>query len=376
MAWRVPLVDLDSLHRPLRGEILEGIARCLDRQNFILGEEVAKLEEAIAAYCEVPFALGISSGTDALLVSLMAYGISPGDEVITSAFSFFATAGVVSRLGATPVFVDIEEESFNIDPAGIEERFTERSRIIVPVHLYGQCAEMAPILALAEERGLVVIEDAAQAIGARGPDGSRAGSMGNIGAFSFYPSKNLGALGDAGMVTTREEGLFETLKRLRTHGAASRDYLHDTVGGNFRMDALQAAALSVKLAYLDDWTRKRRERARSYQALFEESGLIEEGWVRTPKAPADHVFHQYVIRVREREALREHLTEEGIATGIYYPIPLHLQPCFRDLGYGEGDFPVAERAAKESLALPMFPALTEDQQSMVVSAIDDFYRRG
>jgi len=375
MTWRVPLVDLDSLHRPIREEILEGIARCLDRQNFILGEEVAKLEEGIAAYCEVPFALGISSGTDALLVSLMAYGIGPGDEVVTSAFSFFATAGVVSRLGATPVFVDIEEASFNIDPARIEETFTERSRVIVPVHLYGQCAEMAPILALAEERGLVVIEDAAQAIGARDPDGRRAGSMGTIGAFSFYPSKNLGALGDAGMVTTREEGLWETLKRLRTHGA-SRDYLHETVGGNFRMDALQAAALSVKLRYLDEWTRRRRERARCYDGLFAESGLAEDGQVRTPKAPSDHVYHQYVIRVQEREALREHLTQEGIATAIYYPVPLHLQPCFRDLGYARGDFPVAERAAEESLALPMFPALTEEQQAMVVSAIAAFYRRG
>ncbi|MGH9390574.1 MAG: DegT/DnrJ/EryC1/StrS family aminotransferase, partial [Vicinamibacteria bacterium] len=249
------------------------------------------------------------------------------------------------------------------------------SRVIVPVHLYGQCAEMAAILALAEERGLVVIEDAAQAIGARDIEGRRAGSMGSIGAFSFYPSKNLGAIGDAGMVTTREEGLWETLKRLRTHGA-SRDYLHETVGGNFRMDALQAAALSVKLRYLDEWTRKRRERARSYDALFAESELAEEGNVRTPKAPSDHVYHQYVIRARERQDLRAHLAEEGIGTGVYYPVPLHLQPCFRDLGYGEGDFPVAERAAKESLALPLYPSLTDEQQSMVVSAIARFYRRG
>jgi dTDP-4-amino-4,6-dideoxygalactose transaminase len=375
MTWRVPLVDLDSLHRPIREEILDTISRCLDRQNFILGEEVAKLEEGMAAYCEVPFALGMSSGTDALLVSLMAYGIGPGDEVVTSAFSFFATAGVVARLGATPVFADIEEESFNIDPARIEETLTERSRVIVPVHLYGQCAEMAHILALAEERGLVVIEDAAQAIGARAPDGRRAGSMGSIGAFSFYPSKNLGALGDAGMVTTREDGLWETLKRLRTHGA-SRDYLHETVGGNFRMDALQAAALSVKLRYLDEWTRRRRERARCYDGLFAESGLTEEGQVRTPRAPSDHVYHQYVIRAQERDGLREHLTEEGIGTAIYYPVPLHLQPCFRDLGYAEGDLPVAERAARETLALPMYPGLTEDQQSMVVSAVATFYRRG
>ncbi len=371
MTWRVPLVDLDSLHRPIRDEILEAIARCLDRQSFILGEEVANFEEAAAAYCEVPFALGMSSGTDALLASLMAYGVGRGDEVVTSAFSFFATAGVISRLGATPVFADIEEESFNIDPARIEERLTARSRVLLPVHLYGQCAEMAPILALAEERGLAVVEDAAQAIGARDPEGRRAGSMGSIGAFSFYPSKNLGALGDAGMVVTREEGLFETLKRLRTHGA-SRDYLHQTVGGNFRMDAIQGAALAVKMRYLDEWTRARRERARSYDALFAESGLSDE--VRAPKAPNDHVYHQYVIRARRRDALRAHLTEQGIGTSIYYPVPLHLQPCFRDLGYVRGDFPVAETAAEETLALPMFPALREEQQSLVVSTIAAFYR--
>ncbi len=370
MSWRVPLVDLDSLHRPIRDELLEGLARCLDRQSFILGEEVAELEEGIAAYCEVPFALGISSGTDALLMSLMAYGIGPGDEVVTSAFSFFATAGVISRLGATPVFVDIEEESFNLDPAKVEERLTERSRVVVPVHLYGQCAAMAPILALAEERGLTVIEDAAQAIGARDSEGRRAGSMGNVGAFSFYPSKNLGAIGDAGMVVTREEGLFETLKRLRTHGA-SKDYLHESVGGNFRMDALQGAALSVKLRYLDEWTRERRVRAQCYDDLFDELELPE---VTTPKVPGDHVYHQYVIRAERRDALRAHLTEEGIGTAIYYPVPLHLQPCFRDLGYAAGDFPVAESAAETSLALPMYPALTEEQQSWVVSAIGAFYR--
>jgi dTDP-4-amino-4,6-dideoxygalactose transaminase len=282
---------------------------------------------------------------------------------------------VVARLGATPVFADIEEESFNIDPAGIEEKLTERSRVIIPVHLYGQCAEMTPILALAEERGLVVIEDAAQAIGARARDGRRAGSMGSVGTFSFYPSKNLGALGDAGMVTTREEGLWETLRRLRTHGA-SREYLHETVGGNFRLDAVQAAALLVKLRYLDEWTKKRRERAGCYDVLFAESGLTDEGQVRTPKAPSDHVYHQYVIRAQERDALRQHLTEEGIGTAIYYPVPLHLQPCFRELGYAEGDLPVAERAARESLALPMYPALTEGQQTMVVSAIAAFYRGG
>jgi dTDP-4-amino-4,6-dideoxygalactose transaminase len=370
MKLRVPLVDLEPLHRPIRDEILEAVARCLDRQSFILGEDVAGLEEALAAYCEVPHALGMSSGTDALLASLMAYGVGPGDEVVTSAFSFFATAGVVTRLGATPVFADIDEVSFNVDPARVEERLSERTRVLMPVHLYGQCADMNALLALAKERALVVIEDAAQAIGARDAEGRRAGSMGSIGAFSFYPSKNLGALGDAGMVVTREEGVHETLKRLRTHGA-SREYLHDTVGGNFRMDAFQGAVLRVKLRYLDQWTRERRERARRYQALFAESGLSE---VKTPKAPFDHVYHQYVIRAERRDELRAHLTREGIGTGVYYPVPLHLQPCFRDLGYARGDLPVAEKAAEEALALPMFPALTEDQQAVVVSAIAAFYR--
>jgi dTDP-4-amino-4,6-dideoxygalactose transaminase len=373
MAWRVPLVDLESLHAPLREEILEALGGCIDRQNFILGEAVENLEEALAAYCEVPFVLAVSSGTDALLAALMAYGVGPGDEVVTSAFSFFATAGTISRLGATPVFVDIEEESFNIDPARIEERLTERSRVLLPVHLYGRCAEMAPILTLAEERGLVVLEDAAQAIGARDREGRRAGSIGNLGAFSFYPSKNLGAMGDAGMVTTREEGLYEALKKLRTHGA-TRDYIHDTVGGNFRMDALQAAVLLVKLSHLDDWTDRKRGLARRYDSLFDDSGLCNDGTVRTPRAPDDHVFHQYVIRTPRRNDLRAHLAEEGIGTAVYYPLPLHLQPCFRELGYARGDFPVAERAAEENLALPLYPSLTEKQQALVVSSIAAFYR--
>jgi dTDP-4-amino-4,6-dideoxygalactose transaminase len=232
---------------------------------------------------------------------------------------------------------------------------------------------MAPILMLAEERGLVVLEDAAQAIGARDPQGRRAGSIGNLGAFSFYPSKNLGAMGDAGMVTTREEGLYEALKKLRTHGA-TRDYIHDTVGGNFRMDALQAAVLLVKLSHLDDWTDRKRELARRYDALFDDSGLGNDGSVKTPRAPDDHVFHQYVIRTPRRNDLRSHLAEEGIGTAVYYPLPLHLQPCFRDLGYARGDFPVAERAAEENLALPLYPTLTEEQQALVVSSIAAFYR--
>jgi dTDP-4-amino-4,6-dideoxygalactose transaminase len=374
MAWRIPLVDLEALHRPIREEILGAVTSCIDRQNFILGEAVERFETEIAAYCEVPFALGVSSGTDALLISLMAYSIGPGDEVLTTPYSFFATAGVVHRLGATPVFADIEEDSFNLDPALVSSGLSQRTRVIVPVHLYGQCADMAPILALAESRGLVVVEDAAQAIGARHRDGRRAGAVGEIGAFSFYPSKNLSAIGDAGLVTTRDESLAESLRRLRTHGG-SQEYLHEVVGGNFRIDALQAAVLTVKLRRLDEWTRRRQERARRYDELFQESGLAAEGDVRTPKAPFDHVYHQYVIRSPRRDGLREHLTAEGIATAIYYPVPLHLQPCFRDLGYARGDFPNAERACEESLALPIHPDLTEDQQNIVVAAIADFHRR-
>ncbi len=372
MAPRIPLVDLDALHRPIREELLAAAARCIDRQSFILGEEVERFESAIASYLEVPFALGVSSGTDALLVSLMATNIGPGDEVVVPAYSFFATAGVVSRLGARPVFVDIEQETFNLDPALVEARMSERTRAVIPVHLYGQCAEMDAISKLADRRGVTVIEDAAQAIGARDPHGRRVGTRGTIGAFSFYPSKNLGALGDAGLVVTRDEGLADTLKRLRTHGA-SRVYLHEIVGGNFRIDAVQAAFLAVKLRYLDEWIARRKQRARSYDRLFDESGLEAAESVRRPRALADHVYHQYVIRAPRRDELREHLGRAGIATAIYYPVPLHLQPCFRDLGYARGDFPVAEKASEETLALPMYPHLTEEQQRAVVAEIARFY---
>jgi dTDP-4-amino-4,6-dideoxygalactose transaminase len=372
MAWRIPLVDLEALHRPIREEMIGAVASCIDRQNFILGEAVETFEREIAAYCEVPFALGVSSGTDALLMCLMAYSIGPGDEVVTTPYSFFASAGVVHRLGATPVFADIEEESFNIDPELVAESLSPRTRVILPVHLYGQCADTAPILALAEARRLVVVEDAAQAIGARHRDGRRAGAVGELGAFSFYPSKNLSAIGDAGLVTTRDESLADSLRRLRTHGGSS-EYLHQVVGGNFRIDALQAAVLTVKLRHLDEWTRRRKERARRYDELFQESGLSDGGEVRTPKALSDHVYHQYVIRTTRRNALRDHLAAEGIATGIYYPVPLHLQPCFRELGYARGDFPNAERACEESLALPIHPDLTFDQQRIVVGAIADFH---
>jgi dTDP-4-amino-4,6-dideoxygalactose transaminase len=372
MDVRIPLVDLDALHLPIREELLAAVARCIDRHSFILGEEVESFERAIAAYCEVPFAVGVSSGTDALLLCLMARGVGPGDEVVVPAYSFFATAGVVSRLGARPVFVDIEEETFNIDPTLVEARLSGATKAVVPVHLYGQPAEMETISELSSGRGISVIEDAAQAIGARDRRGRRVGSVGSFGAFSFYPSKNLGALGDAGLVVTREEALADLLKLLRTHGG-SREYFHEIVGGNFRIDAVQAAMLAVKLHHLDDWTARRKERARIYNRLFDESGLEENERIRRPHPRGDHVYHQYVVRARRRDELRQHLADAGIATGIYYPGPLHLQPCFRELGHARGDFPVAERASKETLALPMHPDLTPEQQRTVVSEMVRFY---
>jgi dTDP-4-amino-4,6-dideoxygalactose transaminase len=366
VAHRIPLVDLERLHRPIRPEILAAITRCLDRQSFILGEEVEKFERAIATYCEVPHAIGVSSGTDALLVSLMALGIGPGDEVLTTPFSFFATAGVVSRLGATPVFADIDERTFNLDPSLLEARISSRTKALVPVHLYGQSADMEPILDLARRRALEVVEDAAQAIGARSRDGRRLGSLGAVGAFSFYPSKNLSAIGDAGLVVTADETLAGSLRRLRVHGGA-KTYFHDEVGGNFRIDAIQAAVLAVKLPHLEEWTTRRRKCAERYDELFDKMA-----GVRTPVSLFDHVYHQYVVRVEKRDELRAHLAADGIATAVYYPLPLHLQPCFRELGYGPGDFPVAETAAKDSLALPMFPDLTEEEQRAVASSVASF----
>jgi dTDP-4-amino-4,6-dideoxygalactose transaminase len=374
MGMRIPLVDLEALHRPLRSEILDVVTRCLDSQKFLLGEETEKLEQAIAELSGVSFAVACSSGTDALLMCLMALEVGPGDEIVTSAFSFFATAGVISRLGATPVFADIDDRSFNVDPARVAERLTGRTKAILPVHLYGRAAEMTPMLDLATSRGITVVEDAAQALGATDGEGRPTGSMGRAASFSFYPSKNLGAMGDAGMVVSNDEALARTLKRLRVHGE-SDTYRHEIVGGNFRIDAIQSAILNVKLRHLAEWNRKRRERANRYDRLFAESGLVEKGIVRTPEPSPGHIYHQYVIRVEEREALRGWLQEAGIATGVYYPIPLHLQPCFRDLGYGEGDFPFAERAAKESLALPIYPSLSERGQSDVVTSMASFYGR-
>ena len=360
----VPMIDLAAQHAPLRDEILEALARVVDSGQFALGEEVERFEASVSELTGVRHALGISSGTDALLVSLMALDVGPGDEVVTTAFSFFANGGAVTRLGARPVFVDIDEDTFNIDPAGVAGAITERTKAIVPVHLYGQLAAMDEVMNAGH--GIPVVEDAAQALGA-----DRVGSWGVVSTFSFYPTKNLSAMGEAGLVVTPDDGVAERLRRLRVHGAETT-YIHDEVGGNFRMDAFQAAVLNVKVKHLSRWTEKRRAVAKRYRDLFEAQSLEARG-VRPLAERSEHVYHQFVVRFQDRDRLREHLRSEGVATGVYYPVALPHQPCFAELGYVEGDFPVAERAAREGLALPIYPELTDDQQERVVNAIASFF---
>jgi dTDP-4-amino-4,6-dideoxygalactose transaminase len=369
----VPLLDLREQYRPLRDEVLAAITRVCDSQQFIGGPEVDALERELAAFVGAPHAIGVSSGTDALLVAMMALGIGAGDEVITSTFSFFATAGCIVRLGATPKLVDIDPITFNIDPAGIERAITPRTKAILPVHLYGLCADMHAIRAIGAGAGVPVIEDAAQAIGAT-YHGQQAGTMGAVGCFSFFPSKNLGAFGDGGFVTTGRDDLAHEIRLLRNHGAEPK-YFHKRVGANFRLDALQAAVLRVKLPHLSRWTEMRQTNADRYDRLFAEAALSKDagGPVVLPARPADrtHIFNQYVIRVPGRDAVRAKLTAAGIGTEIYYPVPFHLQECFAPLGYQPGDFPRAEAAANEVLALPVFGELTADQQNEVVNALAD-----
>ncbi len=368
----VPLLDLVAQYRPLKAEIMEAIERVADSQGFVLGPEVRAFEEEIARYCGAGHAIGVSSGTDALLVAMMALGIGAGDEVITTPYTFFSTAGCVHRLGARVVFVDIDPETFNIDPAGIERAITDRTRAIMPVHLYGRCADMEPILDVARSRAIPVIEDAAQSLGAEA-SGVRAGAIGDVACFSFYPAKNLGAFGDSGMVTVREdERLAETIRILRNHGSRER-YFHPLVGGNFRLDEIQAAVLRVKLRHLDAWSDARRANAEAYTRLFTEAGLAGDA-VQLPAAPPDrHIWNQYVIRARRRDELVEHLRSNAIGCAIYYPLPLHLQECFAYLGYPEGAFPHSERAARETLAIPVYPELTATQRERVVEVIGKFY---
>ena len=366
---RVPLLDLRAQYESMRDDIDEAIRRVVESQHFILGPEVEALEREIADYCGTTHAVGVSSGTDALLVALMALGVGPGDEVITTPFTFFATAGTVARLGARTVFVDIEPDTFNIDAARIEAALSPRTKAIIPVHLFGRVADMDTVMRLAGSAGVAVIEDAAQAIGAYDAAGRRAGAIGDIGAFSFFPSKNLGAFGDAGMVTTSDESLARLMRQLRVHGMEPK-YFHSMVGGNFRLDALQAAVLRVKLRRLDTWHDGRRRNAARYRELFAQAGIEQ---VTLPQDVPGHIYNQFVIRVPQRGALRDHLSARAIGTEIYYPLPLHMQACFAGLGYQEGDFPHAERAAREVLALPIYPELEDAALQRVVASIADFY---
>jgi dTDP-4-amino-4,6-dideoxygalactose transaminase len=374
----IPLLDLRAQYASIKPEIDAAMQDVMSGQQFILGEKVGELERRIAAYSGAAHAVGVSSGTDALLVSLMALEIGPGDEVITPAFTFFASASTVRRVGARPVFVDIDPVTFNLDPAAVADAAGERTRAIIPVHLFGQCAEMPAVMEIAHRHDLGVIEDAAQAIGARcrWPDGGEqvAGAMGTLGVLSFFPSKNLGGIGDGGMVLGRDAELMDKIRALRMHGEVKR-YYHRWIGGNFRLDTLQAAALLVKLRHLDRWTEARRRNADLYRALFAEARLSDDP-VRLPaETQPRHVYHQFVIRVPRRGELMEHLRSHDIGCAIYYPLPLHRQECFADLGYRRGQFPWAESAADEVLALPIYPELSDEDQARVVQTIGEFYRR-
>jgi len=369
---QVPFLDLKVQYAAIKDEIRRVIDEVCDSQQFILGSRVRGLEDEIARYCAIRHAVGVSSGTDALLLALLALGIGRGDEVITTPYTFIATAASIARLGARPVFVDIDPARFTIDPKLIADRITERTRAILPVHLFGRCAEMEPILKLAAEHEIAVIEDAAQALGAEDEHGRRAGSMGVLGCFSFYPTKNLGGFGDGGMIVTGDSSLATTLLSLRNQGSTSK-YRHFLIGGNFRLDELQAALLIVKLKSLDQWTQQRINNAERYNALFHERGL--EHLLRLPELPKNerHVFNQYVVRASRRDELSQFLKSRTIGHDIYYPLPLHLQACFKDLGYKENDLAASEQAAREALALPIYPELTVPMQEYVVDAIQEFY---
>jgi len=420
MAMEIPFVDLKAQYAEIEEEVQRAVHSVFESQQFILGPNVKRLEEKIATYSTVSYGIGVASGTDALLVSLMALGIGQGDGVITSPFSFFATAGVVARLGAKPIFIDIEPDTYNLDPQKLQELLeagcdvdqetgkpVERKmgcaiRAVIPVHLYGQCADMDPIMEMAQRARVDIVEDAAQAIGAiyysKGLDGKvqraktegwaleeragrwgegprtacRAGSMGRLGCLSFFPTKNLGGCGDGGMVVTDDEPLSETIRVLRVHGSQPK-YHHHLIGGNFRLDELQAAILNVKFLHLERWTEARRSNARRYDSLFVEAGLAERIQVPFVRDGNRHIFHQYVIRAPNRDKLREFLRSNGVGTEVYYPIPLHLQKCFEYLGYRRGDLPESEKASGETLALPIYPELSPEKQEYVVEQIKMFY---
>ena len=376
---KVPLLDLKVQYQSIKSEILAATEAVYESQYFILGQTVTDLEQEIAQYCHANYAVGVSSGSDALIIALMAADISSDDIVLTTPYTFFATAGAISRLGAKPVFVDIDPFTFNMDANLLDatmQKLTsgeqERVKAIIPVHLYGQSADMDPIMQFAKQHGLIVVEDAAQAIGTEYQE-HRAGSMGDFGCFSFFPSKNLGAFGDGGIVTTNSEQYDADLRILRGHGAKPK-YYHKIIGGNFRLDALQAAIVSVKLKHLDNWTRGRQKNAEKYRNLFKQKGLTDSITLPLEK-PGRHIYNQFVIMVPERrDALRASLSEAGIGTEVYYPVPLHLQDCFKYLGYQPGDFKHAEKAAQCSLAIPIYPELSDDQLAYVVDQIRIFYQ--
>lgn len=378
---KIPLLDLKAQYETIKEEIDEALHRVVQSQHFILGPEVTQLENAIADYSQARYDAGVSSGTDALLLALMVLGIGQGDEVITTSYTFFATAGAIARLGATPVFVDIDSHTYNIDAAKIRDRITQRTRAIIPVHLYGQLADMDAIIDIAHEYNLYVIEDAAQAIGAE-YHGKRAGSIGHIGCFSFFPSKNLGGFGDGGMVVTQDPAINDKLMLYRNHGYKPK-YYNAVVGANFRLDAIQAAVLNVKLKYLDQWTSARQRNADTYRRLFTETELgldldsfrtgAEGIFLPVILPNSRHIYNQFVIRCGKRDDLMQYLKTQGISTEVYYPCPMHLQECFENLGYGRGDLPESELAANETLAIPIYPELNTQTIASVVEVMNEFY---
>jgi dTDP-4-amino-4,6-dideoxygalactose transaminase len=370
---KVPLLDLKPQYEQIRAEVEPMLLEICQSQAFILGPKVQECEAAVAAYCGAAHGVGLSSGSDALIVALMTEDIGPGDEVITTPYSFFATVGAIARLGAKPVFVDIDPETFNLDGAKLAAAVTPRTKAIIPVHLYGQMADMDAVLAVAQAHGLAVIEDAAQAIGAEWR-GRRAGSLGDYGCFSFFPSKNLGCFGDGGLLTLQDPAKARKAAILRNHGSDPK-YYHQLIGGNFRLDALQAAVVTIKLKHLDGWTAARQANAERYRGLFAATGLEAAGRITLPAAKTNrHIYNQFVIRAENRDGLLAHLRSRDIGTEIYYPVPLHLQQCFRGLGHREGDFPESERAATSTLALPIYPDLTAEMAAWVVDSIAAFYR--
>jgi dTDP-4-amino-4,6-dideoxygalactose transaminase len=369
---KVPLLDLKEQNDLLRPEIEAALGRVLDTNGFILGGEVAELEKELAAYCGTKYAIGCASGSDALLLAMMAFDIGPRDEVITTPYSFFATVSAITRLGATPVFVDIDPQTYNLDISQVEAKITKNTKAIQPVHLYGQCADMTALNEIATKHGIPLVEDAAQAIGAE-ENGRRAGAMSAIGCFSFYPSKNLGGMGDGGFMTTDDDAIAEKLFALRIHGSKER-YYHKWVGLNSRLDGFQGAVLRVKLPRLDSWSNRRKANADRYRELFENAGLAEQIILPIERENCRHIYNQYVIRVPgRRDELREHLTANGVGTDIYYPLPLHLQECFAYLGGKTGDMPESELAGRETLALPIFPELKSEQQDHVVESIANYF---